>query len=254
MENKHYSKLRNMVTDMSDGDFILGEENNHVEIGNIYKFKNICMTGDTGYGQSIYIHTLLLDLLNNCKDTKIIILDPIGVDFAIYKIFKSKKYDYIDDLKSGLSTIKRLSNLIDKLDNENNSEAIIKIRNTKIICIIHMYYHYVFADKDIEKYIENILKKGYLYGIHLVINENNFRKSISKKILNLCSVKMLFHIDDINNAVYIVGDHSFNKIPKKGSYCLIEETGDYLFLLYPYIEYENIFNELTKINCDNYCN
>ena len=68
MENKHYSKLRNMVTDMSDGDFILGEENNHVEIGNIYKFNNICMTGDTGYGQSIYIHTLLLDLLNNCKD------------------------------------------------------------------------------------------------------------------------------------------------------------------------------------------
>lgn len=247
MENKHYSKLRNMVTDMSDGDFILGEENNHVEIGNIYKFKNICMTGDTGYGQSIYIHTLLLDLLNNCKDTKMIILDPIGVDFAIYKIFKSKKYDYIDDLKSGLSTIKRLSNLIDKLDNENNNEAIIKIRNTKIICIIHMYYHYVFADKDIEKYIENILKKGYLYGIHLVINENNFRKSISKKILNLCSVKILFHIDDINNVNYILGEQSSDNNPKKGYCCVTKNKGDYHFLLYPYIEYENIFNELKKI-------
>lgn len=247
MENKHYSKLRNMITDMSDGDFILGEENNHVEIGNIYKFKNICMTGDTGYGQSIYIHTLLLDLLNNCKDTKMIILDPIGVDFAIYKIFKSKKYDYIDDLKSGLSTIKRLSNLIDKLENENNNEAIIKIRNTKIICIIHMYYHYVFADKDIEKYIENILKKGYLYGIHLVINENNFRKSISKKILNLCSVKILFHIDDINNVNYILGEKSSDNNPKKGYCCVTKNKGDYHFLLYPYIEDKNIFNELKKI-------
>ena len=163
----------------------------------------ILISGETGSGKSIFIHSMIISLLlkNTPDDASFIFVDPRNIEFNEYK-----KIPHNINIDSN------------KYSNTNCLNYIIDlIEERKTINYEKLPHIFIFIDeasellniKNVNELLSTILKEGKKYNIHLIMSTSSyFKENIDKEILKLFSLILTFDLASKEQADYIKIDGS----------------------------------------------
>ena len=254
LENKNYYNLSDLIfhRDFKNKLVIpLGRNEKNISFyTNLKNHKGILISGETGSGKSIFIHSIIISLLlkNTPKDINFILISKNKVELNNYNflphLYTNIACNNIEILKS----FKIILNIIKERREKFKKEKVKDIDeyNKKIndklseIIVIADEIGDLIDNDDFQSFIKNILKDGYKYGIHLIIATSSYLKEYqSNNLINLFDYVITFDLSSREQANYI-------KI--KGA-DLLKAEGDILIkcpdnetyrLQTPYISLDNI--------------
>lgn len=235
---------------------------------------HLLVAGTTGSGKSIFINTILLNLLNNytSKELNLFLIDPKKVELSIYK-----NVEQVKAITSNLAGAKQiLTNILNEIDKrykllENSNTRNIINYNKKvtnklpyILIVIDELADILLQDKknkfkdDIkgEMTLENLICRiaqiGRACGVHLIVATQRPSSDIITGLIkaNIPS-RIAFAVSNKVDSRVILDTSGAEKLTGKGD-MLLKMVGDEEIhrLQGAYIsdeEIENIINELTPL-------
>ncbi len=195
--------IRSLLCDMNESDkdlekkllFIIGKDmignNCYDEISHLI---HILITGSTGSGKSIFIHSILASILMRTKpdEVKLVLVDPKKVELSVYngvphlltpvvadpkkantvlqKIVVEMENRYEIFERSGTKNITSYNNHLKK-ENETKTESEqAKLMPYIVVIIDEISDLMTVASEMVEESIVKLAKKAHLAGIHLIIS------------------------------------------------------------------------------------
>ena len=150
---------------------VLGTDmENHSVTTLLPKAPHILVSGCTGSGKTQLLHCFIASLLLGATAHNLILIDPKGSEFNIYKNIDTVKF--VDNAADG---IKALKWLVDEMNSRYqymsriNANDVTDTDLTRIVCIIDEFADLIKTDKAIENYVVLIAQKARACGIHLII-------------------------------------------------------------------------------------
>lgn len=162
---------KSMYKRSNDFRLVLGNDlENHAITTSLPKAPHILVSGCTGAGKTQLLHSFIASLLLGAKAHHLILIDPKGNEFNVYKDIDT--VEFIDNVNRAISTLKWL---VDEMNNRYKEMAkeqitdVTKSRFTRIVCIIDEFADLMKTDKTIEQYVVLLAQKSRGCGIHLII-------------------------------------------------------------------------------------
>lgn len=137
------------------------DEKDNIVYFDFDKEKNLLVTGVTGSGKTNLFNNIIMNILINYQDTKILILDSQGINYNIYD--------------SICEVVNKEDNIIDKIKNLRK-EFEYKIKNNNkdiIIVLIDEIYEILKNDPSVKDDINYLLEVGSIANIHLVVSTDS---------------------------------------------------------------------------------
>lgn len=151
----------------SNSSIIIGkDENDNLEIKDLNELKNILISGTTGSGKSIFLHTVLVELLarNTAEELKAVIFDPKRVEFPKYNKDPHLLFPVLKDDKD--ETVKALNDLLnivnERLENKGK-------KYPEIVVVVDEYCELFYVDEKVNDLVIKILKHGSEVGVHFIL-------------------------------------------------------------------------------------
>lgn len=150
---------------------------------NLTEFPHMLVSGTTGSGKTIFIHSILLTLImrNKPEDLKVVLVDPKKVELSFYEEIPHLLCPNISDPRKAFVLMKKL---VDEMERRYNLFASSKVRDIKGFNtwaksnnIQHLPYIVVFIDefadlvdscREIKEPISKLAAKARAAGIHFV--------------------------------------------------------------------------------------
>ena len=155
----------------SDFRLVLGKDIENTSITTLLpKAPHILVSGCTGSGKTQLLHCFIASLLLGTKPHHLILIDPKGNEFNVYKDIDTVQF--IDNVSDGISTLKWLvdeMNIRYEIMAKEGASDVSKSSLTRIVCIIDEFADLIKTDREIEKYVVLIAQKARACGIHLII-------------------------------------------------------------------------------------
>lgn len=254
LENENYYNLNDLIfhRDFKNKLVIpLGKNEKNISFyTNLKNQKGILISGETGSGKSIFIHSIIISLLlkNTPKDINFILISKNKVELNnynflphLYTNIACNNVEILKCFKIILNIIKERREKFKQEKVKNIDEYNLKVNdNLSEIIVIADEIGDLIDNDDFQSFIKNILKDGYKYGIHLIIATSSYLKEYqSNNLINLFDYVITFDLSSREQANYI-------KI--KGA-DLLKAEGDILIkcpdnetyrLQTPYISLDNI--------------
>ena len=241
------------------------------KIIDIEKTSHILISGTTGSGKSMFLHTLLISILYKAKpdEVKFLIINPNGIEFSLYSGLPPLLIPVITDKKKAYAALNWICQEMENryLEIANKNVKNIKeyneiINNNKIIpeiiVIIDEYTDFIDDNiKEIEKIIYELTQRGKNVGIYLVVSirkplisvingtvKANFNTRIAFKLLSQKDSRLI--LDDVGAENLLGnGDMLFKEL---GTYKPIRIQGAFILnkeieKVINYIKENYIFNE-----------
>ena len=241
------------------------------KIIDIEKTSHILISGTTGSGKSMFLHTLLISILYKAKpdEVKFLIINPNGIEFSLYSGLPHLLIPVITDKKKAYAALNWICQEMENryLEIANKNVKNIKeyneiINNNKIIpeiiVIIDEYTDFIDDNiKEIEKIIYELTQRGKNVGIYLVVSirkplisvingtvKANFNTRIAFKLLSQKDSRLI--LDDVGAENLLGnGDMLFKEL---GTYKPIRIQGVFILnkeieKVINYIKENYIFNE-----------
>ena len=241
------------------------------KIIDIEKTSHILISGTTGSGKSMFLHTLLISILYKAKpdEVKFLIINPNGIEFSLYSGLPHLLIPVITDKKKAYAALNWICQEMENryLEIANKNVKNIKeyneiINNNKIIpeiiVIIDEYTDFIDDNiKEIEKIIYELTQRGKNVGIYLVVSirkplisvingtvKANFNTRIAFKLLSQKDSRLI--LDDVGAENLLGnGDMLFKEL---GTYKPIRIQGAFILnkeieKVINYIKENYIFNE-----------
>ncbi len=151
---------------------------------NLSDFPHMLVSGTTGSGKSIFVHSVIMTLLmrNNPDQLRLILIDPKKVEMTYYNDIPHLLCPVITDPRKALVAFRKL---VDEMERRYNLFQANRVRDigqfnkfAKEQCIEPLPYIVVFVDeyadlndecKDIRAPVVRIAQKARSAGIHIVI-------------------------------------------------------------------------------------
>lgn len=147
------------------------------------KDKNLLVTGVSGTGKTNLFRNIIMNILINYTDTKIIILDSQGINYNEF----TKVCEVINDEKEIINRIKLLRREFEERVKNNTKE--------KIIIFIDEIYEILKIDNSTDEDINYLLTLGSNYNIHLVVSTDTLSNNdINRIFTNNNTSKLSFYM------------------------------------------------------------
>ena len=173
------------LTNISD-DFKIAlglDEEDKVVSFDIDKDKNLLVTGVSGVGKTNLFKSMIMNILINYQDTKIIILDSQGINYNDFK----DVCEVITDENQIIDRIKKL-----------RSEFEIRVKNNikeRIIIFIDEIYEILQIDNSTDEDINYLLSLGNNYNMHLIVSTDTLSNNdINRIFTNNNTSKLSFYM------------------------------------------------------------
>lgn len=152
--------------------------------GNLVEFPHMLVSGTTGSGKTIFMHSVILSLImrNKPDELKIVLIDPKKVEMAYYEQIPHLLCPNISQSNKAFVAMKKL---VDEMERRYNLFQANRVRDIKgfnefaaqngiqklpfIVVFIDEYADLVEEVKDIKIPVVRIAQKARAAGIHLVI-------------------------------------------------------------------------------------
>ena len=159
----------------------IGGDLRHASLGD---FPHMLVSGTTGSGKSIAVHSTILTLLmrNKPEELKIILVDPKKVEMSFYEDIPHLLCPIITDMRKTYNCLKKL---VDEMERRYNLFQAHKLRDIKgfnawanannvqplpyIAVFVDEYADLVEQVKEVHEPIQRLVQKARAAGIHIVI-------------------------------------------------------------------------------------
>lgn len=123
--------------------------------------KSLLVTGVTGTGKTNLFNNIIMNILINYADTKIIILDSQGINYNVY----DNVCEVVNDEREIITRIKLLRREFeDRVRNGNNERTVV---------LIDEIYEILNIDSTVKDDINYLLEVGSAMGIHLIVSTDS---------------------------------------------------------------------------------
>lgn len=147
-----------------DSDFkvALGmDEKDNIVYFDFDKEKSLLVTGVTGTGKTNLFNNIIMNILINYEDTKIIILDSQGINYNSY----DNIYEVVNKEEKIIEKIRKLrKEFEDRVKNGNKERTVV---------FIDEIYEILNIDLSIKDDINYLLEVGHLTNIHLIVSTDS---------------------------------------------------------------------------------
>lgn len=156
------------------------DENGSPYIFDLAQAPHLLIAGTTGSGKSVFIHDIILSLIQDNK-ASLTLIDPKQVEFSVYDFLKNKRLDFEHIITSTGEAVEGLRIMCEIMDSRYKKMSAERCREFSEYRALHPkeVYHVIIIDeladliltapKSIEKYICRIAQLGRACGIHLVV-------------------------------------------------------------------------------------
>lgn len=214
--------------------FIVGLDHNGKPCSTNFKnMPHLLIGGTTGSGKSIFLHTMLVELLekNTPDQLRLILVDPKRVEFSLYKDIPNLLCPIIKDPKLVRSAVEQL---IDEMDKRYNLFESLELCNIiqynelyakenglkplpSIMMVIDEYADIVDVDRSIEIALTRLVQKSRSAGIHVVISTQRTRLNVvSGRIRANFPSAIAFRTMDKIDSVVMLGEQGAEKLSGSG--------------------------------------
>ena len=190
LEKDNYYHLKELIYDDEFKDKMMiavGKTDQDVPIyTNLKNDKGILIIGETGSGKSMFIHSIIIDLLfkNTPDDLNFILMAKNKVELSNYDLLPhlcmniaNTDKEILESFIKIVDIIKERRNIFHK--NKVNDIDEYNLKNNdklpEILIIVDEIGNLINLD-EISNIIKNILKDGYKYGIHLILATSSYLK------------------------------------------------------------------------------
>lgn len=143
------------------------------------KDKNLLVTGVSGTGKTNLFRNIIMNVLINYTDTKIIILDSQGINYNDF----AKACEVVNDEKDIINRIKLLRREFEERVKSGNKE--------RILVFIDEIYEILEMDNSVDEDINYLLSLGDKCNIHLIVSTDTLSNSDIVRIFtnnNTCKI------------------------------------------------------------------
>lgn len=143
------------------------------------KDKNLLVTGVSGTGKTNLFRNIIMNVLINYTDTKIIILDSQGINYNDF----AKVCEVVNDEKDIINRVKLLRREFEERVKSGNKE--------RILVFIDEIYEILEMDNSVDEDINYLLSLGDKCNIHLIVSTDTLSNSDIVRIFtnnNTCKI------------------------------------------------------------------
>lgn len=123
--------------------------------------KSLLVTGVTGTGKTNLFNNIIMNILINYADTKIIILDSQGINYNVY----DNVCEVVNDEREIITRIKLLRREFEDRVRNGNTE--------RTVVLIDEIYEILNIDSTVKDDINYLLEVGSAMGIHLIVSTDS---------------------------------------------------------------------------------
>ena len=147
------------------------------------KEKSLLVTGVTGIGKTNLFNNIIMNILINYNDVKVIILDSQSINYNQY----SEVYEVVNNEQDIIDRIRNLRKEFEERIKTGNKE--------KLVVFIDEIYEILKLDNNIKNDINYLLELGSMEGIHLVISTDSILEEDTYNLFNRDNIaKIAFYL------------------------------------------------------------
>lgn len=188
---------------------------------NLSDFPHMLVSGTTGSGKTIFMHSVILSLImrNKPDELKIVLIDPKKVEMAFYEKIPHLLCPNISQSSKANVAMKKL---VDEMERRYSLFADNRVRDIKgfnefartnniqplpyIVVFIDEYADLVEEAKDIKQHVVRIAQKARAAGIHLVIATQRPSVNVIDGIIKAnVSVRVALMVASQTDSISILG-------------------------------------------------
>lgn len=137
------------------------DEKDNIVYFDFEKEKSLLVSGVTGTGKTNLFHNIIMNILINYDDTKVIILDSQGINYNIYDTI----YEVVNKEEDIIDRIKQLRKEFEDRIKNGNKE--------RIVVLLDEIYEIINNDISIKDDINYLLEVSHLANIHLIVSTDS---------------------------------------------------------------------------------
>jgi S-DNA-T family DNA segregation ATPase FtsK/SpoIIIE len=153
--------------------FLVGHSAEGPTYADLETLPHLLVAGTTGSGKSVFLHSMLCDLLTG-SDARFILIDPKRVEFSFYKgsarLVRPPLTD-MDDAATALRWAKMNMDMRFRLLEANNLRdwGDLKVGSSRIVIVVDEMANLLLTHPEVERPLSEIAMMGRAAGIHLVL-------------------------------------------------------------------------------------
>lgn len=169
--------------------------------------KSLIVAGVTGTGKTNLFNSIIMNILINYSDTKVIILDSQGINYNLY----SDIYEVINKEEDIINKIKYLrKEFEDRIKNGNRE---------RVVVFIDEIYEILKINNSVDEDINYLIKLGSMTNIHLVVSTDSILNDDIKRIFTNNNIsKLSFYLTSRNEYNMFLDTPVTEELKKDGMY------------------------------------
>ena len=137
------------------------DEKDNVVYYDFDKEKSLLVTGVSGSGKTNLFNNIIMNILINNNNTKVVILDSQGINYNVYDSI----YEVINKEDKIIDRIKKIRNEFEEKIKTNNKD--------RIVVLIDEIYEILNMEPSVKDDINYLLEVGSTAGIHVIISTDS---------------------------------------------------------------------------------
>ena len=171
------------------------------------KEKSLLVTGVTGIGKTNLFNNIIMNILINYQDVKVIILDSQSINYNQY----SEVYEVINKEQDIIDRIRNLRRVFEERIKTGNNE--------RVVVFIDEIYEILKMDNNIKNDINYLLELGSMANIHLVVSTDSVLEEDTYNLFNRDNVaKIAFYLTSRGEYNMFIGKVVKDSLNNDGMY------------------------------------
>ena len=171
------------------------------------KEKSLLVTGVTGIGKTNLFNNIIMNILINYSDVRVIILDSQSINYNQY----DKVYEVINKEQDIIDRIRSLRRAFEERIKTGNNE--------RVVVFIDEIYEILKMDNNIKNDINYLLELGSMANIHLVVSTDSILEEDTYNLFNRDNVaKIAFYLTSRGEYNMFIGKVVKDSLNNDGMY------------------------------------